>query len=67
MSDNLSYNKAIAELEEILKKIQSDNSDIDSMVGLTKRAAELIEKCRARLTATESELKAVLDSLRPAD
>lgn len=67
MSDNFSYNKAIAELEEILKKIQSDNCDIDSMVGLTRRAAELIEKCRTRLTATESELKAVLDSLRPAD
>ena len=65
MEDNFSYNKAIAELENILRELQSDNCDIDTMVAKTRRASELIVQCRSRLTATESELKAVLETLRP--
>lgn len=60
-----SYNQAIKELEKILAELQSDNCDIDTMVARTKRASELIALCRQRLTATEEELRAVLDTLRP--
>lgn len=67
MNDKFSYNSAIAELESILKNLQSDNCDIDQMVEQTRRAAQLINDCRQRLTATESELKAILDSLKPAE
>lgn len=67
MAENFSYNQAITELENILRELQSDNCDIDTMVAKTKRASELIRQCRNRLTATESELKEVLDSLRPAE
>ncbi len=64
MSDNFSYNQAIAELNTILTNLQSDKCDIDSMVAMTRRASELISQCRARLTATETELKSVLDTLK---
>lgn len=64
MSENFSYNKAIAELETILRELQSDNCDIDTMVAKTRRASELITLCRERLTATETELRTVLDTLR---
>ena len=67
MSEKFSYNKAIAELETILRSLQSDNCDIDSLVEQTKRASELIKTCRERLTTTEKELKAVLESLRPSE
>ena len=67
MDEKFSYNSAIAELETILRELQSDNCDIDTMVTKTKRASELIRDCRARLTATETELKAVLDTLRPSE
>ncbi len=30
---------------------------------MTRRAAELLAACRARLTATDAELRAILDSL----
>lgn len=63
MTENFSYNKAIAELNNILNELQSDNCDIDTMVAKTQRASELIRECRARLTATETELKSVLDTL----
>lgn len=64
MNDKFSYNEAIAELKKILDALQSDNCDIDTMVAKTKRATELINMCRSRLTATETELRSVLDALR---
>ena len=65
MKDTFSYNKAISELETILRTLQSDKCDIDQMVELTKRATTLIAQCRERLTATEAELKTVLETLKP--
>ena len=64
MSENFSYNQAIAELEAILRELQSDKCDIDTMVAKTRRASELITKCRERLTTTETELRAVLETLK---
>ena len=64
MNDKFSYNEAINELKKILDSLQSENCDIDSMVAMTKRATELITQCRERLTATETELRTVLDTLR---
>lgn len=64
MSENFSYNQAIAELETILRELQSDKCDIDTMVAKTRRASELITKCRERLTTTETELRAVLETLK---
>lgn len=61
---DLSYNEALAELESILSLIQSDRCDIDTLAAKTARATELLAACRSRLTATEKELKAILDPLR---
>lgn len=57
---DLTYNEAIAELEDILRAMQSDHCDIDKLAGLTRRATELIAECRSRLTATDEELRAIL-------
>ena len=38
----LSYTKAVAELEAILRHMQSDECDIDSPTTLTRRASELL-------------------------
>lgn len=61
--DELSYSDSIAELEKLLKTMQSDNCDIDLLSTYTRRAAELLASCRARLTTTESELQAALADL----
>lgn len=57
------YEKAIAELESILKAMQSDQCDIDKLAAMTRRATELIAACRARLTTTEEELRQILATL----
>jgi len=61
--EDLKYEQAVAELEQILRTIQSDQCDIDSLAAMTKRATELLAACRARLTATESELREILAKL----
>ncbi len=58
--DKLSYNEAAAELEKILRTMQSDSCDIDRLAELTRRATALIAECRRRLTATDEELRAIL-------
>ncbi len=61
----LSYNEAAAELEKILRIMQSDNCDVDRLAGLTRRATALIAECRRRLTATDEELRAILSEEQP--
>lgn len=57
------YSESLAELEQILAKLRSDNCDVDRLTELTKRAAELLKACRAHLTVTESELSEILSGL----
>lgn len=59
------YSEKIAELEGILNSMRSDSCDIDTLAARTRRAAELLTECRAALTATETELAQILDTLTP--
>ncbi len=61
----LTYNQAVAELDAILRTMQSDACDIDKLAAYTRRATELLNECRARLTATDEELRAILAELNP--
>ena len=59
-----SYSQSINELENIVRLMQSDKCDIDSLADYTRRATELLHMCRQRLTATEEQLRATLASLQ---
>lgn len=59
----MSYGKALAELEEILQKMQSPECDIDSLAAMTTRALELLKHCKQRLTTTDEEVKKCLEEL----
>ena len=63
MSEQLSYASAIAELEQIVAKMQSDNCDIDSLSGYTTRALELLKYCKQKLFTSDEEVKKCLESL----
>jgi exodeoxyribonuclease VII small subunit len=64
-ADQLPYNQALTELEQILNTLRSDKCDVDSLVSLTKRAAELLTACRNKLTTTDQQLRELLQSLQP--
>ncbi|MDE5675543.1 MAG: exodeoxyribonuclease VII small subunit [Muribaculaceae bacterium] len=63
MNEPLSYGKAIAELESIVAKMQSDDCDIDSLAGYTTRALELLKFCKEKLFTTDQEVKKCLEAL----
>lgn len=53
---NLTYEKAIKELQETVAQLQEDEIGIDELSAKVKRAAELIEFCREKLRSTEEEI-----------
>ncbi len=60
----MTYREAVAQLESILRAMQSDDVDIDKLSAMTRRATELISECRSRLVATDEELRAILADLK---
>ncbi|MCS7164226.1 MAG: exodeoxyribonuclease VII small subunit [Thermodesulfovibrio sp.] len=61
--ENLSYSKAIKEIEDILKYIESQEVDVDVLVEKVKRATELIRFCKNKLRVAEEELHKTLIEL----
>lgn len=59
----LTYTQAITELEEIVKKMQSQDCSIDNLSQYTARSLELLKVCKAKLTATDEELRKVLEEM----
>jgi len=56
----ITYSEAIAEIEEIIEKIENDELDLDLLAINVKRVAELINLCKAKLKATEDEVEKIL-------
>ena len=66
MSDrNLSYKKAISELEDILNKIENEELDVDDLTSHVKKASELIKFCKDKLRQTEKDVEKILDDINP--
>lgn len=63
MNEEMTYAKAMAELEAIVAKMQSDQCDIDSLAGYTSRALELLKFCKDKLFTTDQEVKKCLEAL----
>ena len=55
-TDKFNYPAAQAELEEILKKVEDQETGIDEIETLVKRASELIGASREYLRSTEARL-----------
>lgn len=62
----LTYKGAVAELEEIVRKMESDACDIDQLSDYTTRALELLKFCKERLFKTNEEVEKCLAELRKA-
>lgn len=67
MDDSYSYSQAFAELQEIVAEIEQGEISIDELSEKVKRASLLIAACKAKLTATEADVSAILEALKPAD
>ena len=56
----MKYEDSIKELESIVRRMENDELDIDTLGEQLKRAQALIKTCRDKLTKTDEELKIIL-------
>lgn len=61
MEQNFNYEHAMAQLSDIVKKMESGELDIDSLCQQLKTAKQLIRQCRDKLTKTNEEIKKLLE------
>jgi len=54
------YRQSIEEIEAILAKIESGETDIDDLAAEIKRAAKLLQDCKEKLFRTEQEVEKVM-------
>ncbi len=59
---NLSYEYAIGLLEELVRRIEANETGIDRLAGELKEAQRLVAFCREKLYATDEEIKKILES-----
>ncbi len=57
----MTYEKAMKRLEEIVKKIEGGEMDIDSLAANLKEAKGLVEYCKEKLTNVEAEVNKCLN------
>jgi exodeoxyribonuclease VII small subunit len=63
MSKELSYEKSMIELQEIVNGIEDNQVSIDALSTQVKRATELIKICQGKLLKTEKDIEDVLGNL----
>jgi exodeoxyribonuclease VII small subunit len=63
----IGYADAVAELEEILSELESEDVDVDHLATQVKRAADLIELCRGRLDLARTEITRIVADLELLD
>ena len=56
----ISYSEAIAEVEEILAKLNNEELDVDKLAEQVKRAGELIGLCKEKLRKAEEDVAKVI-------
>ncbi|MBQ8487005.1 MAG: exodeoxyribonuclease VII small subunit [Prevotella sp.] len=58
--EELKYEQAFQELQDIVRRMENDELNIDQMTEQLKRAQLLIKLCKDKLTKTDEEIKKIL-------
>lgn len=61
MSDGLSFEKAIEELEVIVKKLEKGELSLDDSIECFKRGVELTKYCNKRLDEAERSITMLIE------
>lgn len=61
MKKEFNYEKSVAQLEDIVRRMESGEMDIDSLCDELKTAKLLIKQCKDKLTKTDEEIKKLLE------
>jgi exodeoxyribonuclease VII small subunit len=63
MSDNLTYQSAFMELQQIVTDLEEGEVNVDELSEKVKRATRLIAVCKSKLTETEEDVNKILRDL----
>jgi exodeoxyribonuclease VII small subunit len=61
--DEIAYEAAMAELEEILADLERGDVDVDTLADRLSRASELVRICRSRIAGTRMRVESVIAEL----
>jgi len=59
----VTYNEAMAEVEEILEKIENEELDVDDLAEKVKRVAVLLKICKDKLLKTNEQVEQILKEM----
>lgn len=65
--EELGFGQAMEELEEILRRIEGEEIDVDRLAEELRRAAVLLETCRGKLRKAEVEVTQIVQNLDEED
>ena len=57
----MKYEEAIGQLEKIVRQMENNELDVDQLSEQLKRAQQLIQFCRDKLTKTDEEIRHILE------
>ena len=60
METTMKYEEAVKELETIVRRMEANELDIDTLSTELKREQELLRLCKDKLTKADEEVKKVL-------
>ena len=63
MSEELSFEQARDELEQIVRRLEDGSTSLDDALALWERGEQLHALCRARLDAAEERVSELLERL----
>ena len=61
MKDEITYKKAVQQLEQIVDKLENGELDIDTMTEQLKEAQHLIKFCKDKLTKADENINKILE------
>ena len=56
----LSFEKALAELEDIVRKLESGEAELEASIALYERGAALKAHCEAKLKAAQEKIEKIV-------
>ena len=57
----MKYEEAMAQLEAIVRRMETGELNLDSLADELKKAQKLIKMCKDKLTKTDEEIKKMLE------
>ena len=60
MAEEIKYEEALSQLEDIVSKMENEELDIDELTTELKQAQKLVKLCKDKLTKTDKEIKTIL-------